>query len=180
MRHRPRGGGAPNDPIDGYTDILRLARELGLGLVVEMKDQPESAGQRAALIAETRAADMFDRVLFSAFDHVFLKALKAEFADIRTFGIIHERHVDPLAIARAGALDVYSVDHPYLDVARAAELRADGVAVSHFVPRPAVFERAGDQGAAALDRLAAALKAGVIDIFGCDDVAWGRAFLDRA
>lgn len=179
MRHRPRGGGAPNDPIEGYADILAHARELDLGLVVELKDQPETDAQRAALTATAREAGMLDRILFSAFDHVFLKDLKAEFPGIRTFGIVHERHVDPLAIARAGSLDVYSVDHPYLDEARAVDLRANGVGVAHFVPRPPVFERAGPQGTAALDRLATALRSGVIDIFGCDDVAWGRAFLNR-
>lgn len=178
LHHRPRKGGAANDPLSSLEDILDHARELGLGLVLELKDRLGEDIHFDRLIAAIDSAGMRQRILVSSFDHVVLRTLKRRHSDIATFGIIHERHVDPAAIARAGMLDAYSVDFPHLTPAAAADLTQAAVAVAHFVPNPIHFEQLGPFGETALAALADVLRSGNVAIFGCDDVAWGAAFLD--
>ncbi len=179
LRHRPRQGGAANDRLSSLEDILDHAGELGLGLVLELKDRLSDDLHFDRLVAALDEARMRQRVLVSSFDHVVLRTLKRRHSDITTFGIIHERHVDPVAIARAGMLDVYSVDFPHLTPAAAADLTQAGIAVAHFVPKPVYFEQLGPFAKAPLAALADMLRSGNVAIFGCDDVSWGAGLLGK-
>lgn len=177
LRHRRRAGGETSDALLSLEDLLAHASSMGVGLIIELKDRIDNDALFDRLLVALDDAGMREQVIVSSFDHVVLRTLKRRHSDIATLGIVHERHVDPVAVARAGLVDVYSVDFPHLEPAAAVDLRRAGVALAHFVPRPQFFEELDACGKEALETIATLLRSGNVAIFGCDDVAWGASFL---
>ena len=149
-----------------------LAKAESLGLVAEIKERlrVERLVERlAALLGETGAED---RVMLLSFDHVDLLRAKERFPSIRTEGITHARHADPVGVARAARLDSVSIElerfHP--DDARA--LHDAGVAIRCHVPPPAELAHDQQYGLDPLPALREWLSAGLIDALSGDDVTF--------
>lgn len=177
--HRTRArSGTPieGQPIETFEAVLGLFREIGLGLIVEIKDKvdgPAYLEQVAGLIAE---AGMTEQVLISSFDHVVLRDLKRIAPRLRTMGINYHRLADPAGVARSAAMDVMNTDYPQFAPDLADALHGAGVAVSHYLPRPDYFALRRSYGLDYHAELAAYLRAGLIDMLVGDDVSWMVAF----
>lgn len=166
------------DSLICLAETLDFAAALDLGLVVEVKDRLTESRHVRKLVEIVKGSSLRDRVLFSSFDHCFLRDLKESHPHVLTFGIIHTRHVSPVRIALEAQIDVYSVDYPRFHSDDAAALRAEGIRVSTFLPRSVTTDRNWDKHVGGLNETIESVKEGTLDILGMDDVAWGRAFLE--
>jgi glycerophosphoryl diester phosphodiesterase len=151
---------------------LAFARPAGLGLVVEIKERQriERLVERlAALLEETGALD--DVVLIS-FDHVDLRRAKDVIPGIRTEGITHARHADPVGVARSAQLDSLSIELDRFDPDDARALHEAGIALRCHVPPPPRLAQDRHYGIDPLPALQGWLAAGLIDTLSGDDVAF--------
>lgn len=161
-------------------ESIALAHELDLVLEVEIK---EKLGFQAYVDALRHAvADPSDgaRVMMISFDHAQLKFLKSAVPGIRTGGIVHERYADPVAVARLSELDQLCIDLDVFHPDDAAALHAANISIRCHVYDPGVWDAARRAGMNWDAEVAHWLKAGLIDTLSGDDVAWLRAFLERA
>ena len=99
------GDGFAGEPIPTLRQALALARELDMGLEVEIKEM-----RRLGPYLESRAALLDDaedraRITVISFDHTSLAAVKRAIPGLRTGGIVHARHGDPVGVARSAELD---------------------------------------------------------------------------
>jgi glycerophosphoryl diester phosphodiesterase len=163
-------------PIEPFEDILAYCRNLGLGLIVEIKDKFEGTAHLEQVVTLLKETDMFERVLISSFDYVVLRDIKRIAPGIRTMGINYHRLVDPASAASSAAMDVMNTDYPQFMPDIAESLHAAGVSVSHYVPPPQHFALRRSYGFDYLEVLQSHMRAGLIDMLVCDDVAWIVAF----
>ncbi|CAN7695235.1 glycerophosphodiester phosphodiesterase [Mesorhizobium sp. LjRoot246] len=164
-------------PIELFEDALTFCRDLGLGLIVEIKDKFEGTAYLEQVVGLLKKAGMFERVLISSFDYVVLRDIKRVAPGIRTMGINYHRLVDPAAAARSASMDIMNTDYPQFAPDLAEGLHAANIGVSHFVPRPEFFALRRGYGVDYLDMFDAYLRAGLIDMLVCDDVGWGVDFV---
>lgn len=160
------------EPIELFEDILTFSRDLGLGLIVEIKDKFEGTSYLERVINLLKNTDMFERVLISSFDYVVLRDIKRLAPGIRTMGINYHRLVDPASAARSATMDVMNTDYPQFAPDLAGNLHAAGFSVSHYVPSPQHFALRSSYGVDYLDLLQSHMRAGLIDMLICDDVGW--------
>jgi len=148
------------------------AAAIGLGLVVEIKEFQNLEGTYARIAELVETTDILDHAIFISFDHTVLKTLKDRIPAVRTEGILHARHVDPVGLARAARLDSVSVEHGMFRAEDGHSLHAAGIAVRHHFQRPqtyALYDAAGlDLMAGVVDLLAS----GAVDTISGDDVTW--------
>lgn len=159
-------------PIEPFEDILAYCHDLGLALIVEIKDKFEGLGYLENVVRLLKKTAMFERVLVSSFDYVVLRDIKHLAPGIRTMGINYHRLVEPAAAARSAAMDVMNTDYPQFAPDIAESLHAAGVSVSHYVPPPAHFVLRRSYGLDYRDLLQSYMRAGLIDMLVCDDVTW--------
>lgn len=173
--------GMPIDgqPIELFEDILAFCRDLGLGLIVEIKDKFQGTAYLEQVIALLKKARMLERVLISSFDYVVLRDIKRVAPEIRTMGINYHRLVDPAAAAHSASMDIMNTDYPQFSPDIAEGLHAANVGVSHFVPPPEFFDLRRGYGIDYREELEAYLTAGLIDMLVCDDVGWTVNFVTR-
>lgn len=173
VRTRARSG-APieGQPIELFEDVLTFFRGLGLGLIVEIKDKFEGTAYLEKVARLLDEAGMTERVLISSFDYLALREIKRVAPAIRTMGINYHRLTEPAAAARSALMDVMNTDYPQFARDLAEGLHADDIGVSHFVPRPDYFALRRGYGLDYLETLDVYLRAGLIDMIVCDDVAW--------
>ncbi len=151
-------------------EVLEFAKAEGLGLVAEIKERfrVERLVERLAELIEATGAR--DDVLLISFDHVDLRRAKERIPRLRTEGITHSRHAEPVALARAARLDSLSIEldrfHP--DDARA--LHGAGIAIRCHVPPPPELAELQRYGIDPLPELREWLAAGLIDSLSGDDV----------
>lgn len=173
LRTKARNGTAiEGQPIELFEDVLAFCRDLGLGLIVEIKDKFEGTGYLEQVAGLLDAAGMTDRVLISSFDYLVLREIKRIAPTIRTMGINYHRLVEPASAARSASMDVMNTDYPQFARDLAEGLHAADIGVSHFVPRPDYFALRRGYGLDYLETLDTYLRAGLIDMIVCDDVAW--------
>ena len=166
--------------VPTLAEAIALARELGMGLEVEVKekrDLPRYAAALARVLADP--ADLA-AVMMISFDHAHLRDLKRAIPGLTTGGICHARYGDPVALARAADLDELCIDlspfHP--DDARA--LHDAGIAIRCHAYRPAAMEAAERAGLGWTGALRGWLAEGLIDTLSGDDVAWCAARVAEA
>ncbi len=153
-------------------EVIDFAKSESLGLVVEIKERfrVERLIERLADLLEATGAR--DEALLISYDHVDLRRAKERIPRLRTEGITHCRHADPVAVARAARLDSLSIEleryHP--DDARA--LHGAGIAIRCHLPTPAEIALAQDYGIDPLPTLREWLAAGLIDALSGDDVGF--------
>jgi glycerophosphoryl diester phosphodiesterase len=164
-------------PIEPFENVLAFCSDLGLGLIVEIKDKFEGTAYLDQVVELLRAAGMLERVLISSFDYVVLRDIKRIAPGIRTMGINYHRLVEPAASARSATMDIMNTDYPQFAPDLAESLHSAGIGVSHFVPRPDFFALRSRYGVDYLQKLNAYLRAGMIDMLVCDDVGWGVDFV---
>jgi glycerophosphoryl diester phosphodiesterase len=164
-------------PIELFEDVLAFCRDLGLGLIIEIKDKLEGSAYLEQVVGLLNDAAMLKRVLISSFDYVVLRDIKQIAPSIRTMGINYHRLVDPAATARSAMMDVMNTDYPQFARDLAEGLHAANIGVGHFVPRPEFFALRRGYGVDYLEDLDTYLRAGLIDILVCDDVGWAVDFV---
>lgn len=180
FRTRARNGmPIEGQPIEPFEDILAYCRDLGLGLVVEIKDKFEGTAYLEQVVRLLKDARMFERVLISSFDYVVLRDIKRIAPGIRTMGINYHRLVEPAAAAHSASMDVMNTDYPQFAADIAEGLHAANVAVSHYVPPPEFFAIRRGYGVDYFEELSVYLSAGLIDMLVCDDVGWSVDFVAR-
>lgn len=161
------------------TQALTAARDLGLALLVEIKERQRPDRLIEILGAVLTAQRAIDDVLVISFDHPSLQRAQTRIAGLRTEIITHARHVDPAAVARnAGAASIAiesDMFHP--DDARA--LHAAGIAVRVTIPRPDRIALRAGYGLDPLCAVRAGLAEGLIDVLAGDDTRAVRALADH-
>jgi len=158
--------------VPTLAETLRLAREIDLALVIEIKEfqQVERLMNRLGeIVAETGGAD---DAIFISFDHTVLVALKKRFPELRTEGIPHARHADIVAVARSAELDSVSIELDMFQPEDGEALHRAGVAVRVHLHRPQYYARFASLGLDLLAGLRTALAEGKIDTVSGDDVAF--------
>jgi len=158
--------------LPGLREVLAYAQPAGLGLVAEIKERQridQLIERLAALLEETGA--LADVVLIS-FDHVDLRRAKDLIPGIRTEGITHARHADPVGVARSARLDSLSIELDRFDPEDAQALHAAGIAIRCHVPPPQKLAHDRQYGIDPLPQLQAWLAAGLIDTLSGDDVTF--------
>jgi glycerophosphoryl diester phosphodiesterase len=151
---------------------LDHACDIGLGLVVEIKEWRNLDRVFARIAALAAQTDILDHAIFISFDHTVLKTLKEAVPGVLTEGILHARHVDFVGMARAAGLDSVSVEHGMFRPEDGMALHAAGIAVRHHFQRPAFYETYAKAGIDLMADVQGWLAAGVIDTISGDDVAW--------
>ncbi len=174
------GAAFAGEPVPTLPQALALARELDIGLEVEIKEMMRFEAYLDSLAALMRDAEDRARAMMISFDHASLRAVKRAVPGIRTGGIVHERFGDPVAVARSADLDQLCIDltvfHP--DDARA--LHANGISIRCHAYSPQRIEQAEKVGLDYRRKLVESLREGLIDTLSGDDVAWVRAVADEA
>ena len=160
------------EPVPTLGEAFAHAREIGIGLVVEIKEFQDTDRLVEALAAYLAENEVADDAVFISFDHGFLKSLKARIPGIRTEGITHARHADIVAVARAADLDSVSIEQAMFRPEDGAALHAAGVAVRLHLQRPEEYEPYADAGIDLLSPVRAWIEAGVVDTISGDDVAF--------
>jgi glycerophosphoryl diester phosphodiesterase len=169
------------EPVPTLSEALEVAAEIGLGLVVEMKEVRRTdvmIERLAALCSENTAA--LGRIILISFNHVDLVTAKAAIPGLRTEGITHARHADPVGIAHAAGLDSLSIEWMMFHPDDAARLHEAGIAIRCHLPRPAWFAANAAIGRDYRPRVIEALRAGLIDSLSGDDVAFLRDLVNEA
>lgn len=163
-------------PIERFEDILVNARDLGLGLIVEIKDPIRDPEVIWPVWDAIDAAGMKRRVLISSFDHLLLRNIGQLWDGVRTYGISYHRLVAPADLARQAGFSVLNIDYPHFTAEAARALHDADIAVGHYLPRPGYFAQRQAFGVDYYSDLRAYLADGLIDMLTCDDVAWAMDF----
>jgi glycerophosphoryl diester phosphodiesterase len=163
--------------IPALTETIELARTLGLGLVVEIKERRRLEELIARLGQVLEAARAVDDVVMLSFDHPSLLRVKERIPGVRTEIITHARHVDVVAVARAARADSVSIELDMLHAGDALALAEAEIGIRCHLPPPDWLARHEAYGLDPTAELARALKAGAIASLSGDDVSFLRSRL---
>lgn len=166
--------------VPTLTEALDHAREIGLGLVVEVKESQNLDGVVDRLSDLIATAGFNERAILISFDHAFLRSAKHRLPGIRTEGIVHARHADIAGVARAADLDSVSIEHMMFRPEDGDALHQAGVAVRLHFQRPAFYDRYAAAGIALLPDVRKWIADGVIDTISGDDVAFLFGLAEQA
>jgi glycerophosphoryl diester phosphodiesterase len=174
------GADFAGEPVPTLAEALDHATDIGLGLVVEIKEF-QNLDRTYTRIAELAAnTNLLDHAIFISFDHTVLKTLKDHVPAVRTEGILHARHVGLVDLARAARLDSVSVEHRMFRPEDGKALHDAGIAVRHHFQRPKSYDVYAAQGLDLMDGVVEWLASGVIDTISGDDVTWLADLARRA
>src|ERR671919_25605 len=159
------------------TETLELARAVGLGLVVEIKERRRVEEIIARLGQVLEAARALDEVVVLSFDHPSLLRVKERIPGARTEIITHARHVDIVAVARAAHADSISIELDMLHADDALALAGAGIGIRCHLPPPDWLARHEAYGLSPAAELVRALQGGAITSLSGDDVGFLRGLL---
>jgi glycerophosphoryl diester phosphodiesterase len=160
------------EPVPTLAEAVAHAAEIGLGLVVEIKEFQNLEGTFARIKELARTSDILDHAIFISFDHTVLATLKDYVPGVRTEGILHARHVGLVDLARAARLDSVSVEHGMFRPEDGMALHAAGIAVRHHFQRPKTYDLYTAAGLDLMAGMVEMLAAGAVDTISGDDVLW--------
>ena len=163
--------------IPTLAETIELAKGLGLGLVVEIKERRRVDEILARLREVLEQTQALEEVVLLSFDHRSMVLAKERIRGIRTEIITHARHVDIVAIARAARADSISIELDMLHADDASALAEAGVGIRCHLPRPEWLARHEAYGLDPTAGLVTALEAGSITSLSGDDVSFLREFL---
>lgn len=166
--------------VPTLAQTLALAEEIGLGLEVEIKERRDLPRFAKALAALLEDPALKARVMVISFDHVSLHWLKTQIPGIRTGGIVHARHADPVRVATSAGLDELCIDLSVWTAEDARRLHEAGVVNRCHAYAPATIDRMIRAALDPLPVLRDALAAGLIDTLSGDDVGWLAALATEA
>ncbi len=165
--------------VPTLTELLRYGKEAGLGFEVEIKEPRRTdvlIDRLAAVLAET---DALDDMLIISFDHTVVHEAKRRIPGLKTEGIIHARHADPVGVAKAARLDALSIEFAMFHPDDARALHDAGIAIRCHVPRPERVARWRAYGIDIEPTLGEWLGSGLIDSLSGDDVGYLKGLVDR-
>lgn len=162
------------------TEAITFARQIGLGLEVEVKEKRDLAGYGRALARALADPSDLAQVMMISFDHAHLHDLKQAIPGLVTGGICGARYADPVGLARAATLDEVCIDLSAFHPDDAAALHDAGIAIRCHAYNPAEMAEAQRAGLAWQDDLQRWLAGGLIDTLSGDDVAWCAAMVAKA
>lgn len=165
------------EKIPALGEALEIARELDIGLEIEVKEKLAFDTYVKVLKGLVGEPDILERVMMISFDHVSLKAIKQKIPGIKTGGIVHERFGDPIAVARSADLDELCIDLAVFNLEDAARLQDEGIAIRCHAYKPERFANAMRAGLNWAPMLKTALDKNLIDTLSGDDVAWLGKFV---
>jgi len=174
------GASFADEPVPTLSEALALAREIGLGLEVEIKEKRNLPGFAMALAALLEDPENLARVMVISFDHVSLRWLKTQIPGVRTGGIVHARHADPVQVALSAGLTELCIDLAVWDAGDAQRLHAAGIVNRCHAYAPATIDKMARAGLDPRPMLHDALAAGLIDTLSGDDVGWIAALAAKA
>jgi glycerophosphoryl diester phosphodiesterase len=163
--------------IPTLTETIELAKALGVGLVVEIKERRRVDQAIARLREVLEATQALEDIVLLSFDHPSLLLAKEGIPGIRTEIITHARHVDIVAVAQAARADSISVELDMLHADDAAALAEAGVGIRCHLPQSAWLARHRAYGLDPTRELVTALRGGTITSISGDDVGPLREFL---
>lgn len=158
--------------VPTLTEAIRHAREIGIGLVVEIKEflsLPKLFDRLEEVIDETNGNEV---AIFISFDHVVLKRLKERIPAVQTEGIVHAHHADIVRVAEAADLDCVAIDYDMFRAEDGKALHEAGVAIRVHLERPTIYERYLAGGVDLLENARTSLAEGHIDTISGDDVRY--------
>lgn len=158
--------------VPTLSEAIALARELDIGLEVEVKEQRDFKAFNEALMRDLADPADRERVMMISFNHAHLKQLKALIPGLKTGGIAHERFSDPIVVCRSADLDELCIDLDVFAPEDARRLHEAGISIRCHAFKPATMEAAGKSGLKWLELLKSSLRDGLIDSVSGDDVAW--------
>ena len=165
--------------VSTLTELLRYGKEAGLGFEVEIKEPLRTdvlIDRLAVVLAET---DAIDEILAISFDHTVVQEAKRRIPGLKTEGITHARHADPVGVAKAGQLDALSIEFGMFHPDDARALHAAGVAIRCTLPRPDRIAKWRDYGVDIEPAVGEYLADGLIDSLSGDDVGYLKGLVDR-
>jgi glycerophosphoryl diester phosphodiesterase len=166
------------EPIPTLAETLEYARG-NLGLVIEIKERQrvDKLIEKLGMVLEE--AGMLEEVIIISFSHPVLVQVKERISNVRTEGITHARHVNPVRLAKEARLDSLSIEvemfHP--DDARA--LHEAGVAIRCHLPRPDELAFYKKLGLDIESHVVQWLREGLMDSLSGDDVAFLKRMVDN-
>jgi glycerophosphoryl diester phosphodiesterase len=111
--------------IPTLAEVLTLARELGIELVLELKE----CGFEAAVLQEITRAGMEPHVMIASFYHASVLTIKEHAPRLKTGIILSSLPVFPIAVARAARADVIFQRYPRLTGDYVAEASKENITV---------------------------------------------------
>jgi glycerophosphoryl diester phosphodiesterase len=165
------------EPIPTLRETLEYAKGK-LGLVIEIKERQrvdKLIEKLAPLLEET---GMLGEVIIISFSHPVLVQVKERIPGVRTEGITHARHVNPVRIAKEARLDSLSVEVAMFHPDDAKALHEAGVAIRCHLPRPEELTFYKNLGFDIELHVGQWLREGLIDSLSGDDVAFLRKVVD--
>ena len=168
------------EPVPTLAEALAFARDTGLGLEVEIKEKRNLPGFVRALAALLEDPENLARVMVISFDHVDMRWLKTQIPGVRTGGIVHARHADPVQVAQTARLDELCIDLAVWNPEDAQRLHMAGVVNRCHAYAPATIAKILQAGLDPRPMLRDALAAGLIDTLSGDDVGWVAALAAEA
>jgi glycerophosphoryl diester phosphodiesterase len=167
-----------NEPIPTLRETLEYARG-NLGLVIEIKERQrvdKLIEKLGVLLEET---GMLEDVIIISFDHPALVRVKERIPNVRTEGITHARHVNPVRIAKDARLDSLSIEVDMFHPDDARTLHDAGVAIRCHLPRPEELAFYKSLGLDIEPQVGDWLSKGLIDSLSGDDVAFLKRIVDK-
>lgn len=110
-------------PIPGLTQVLELAKELGVLLNVEIKDLKGLAGENEIVedvVARIERADLVDRVIVSSFNAGYVYRVKRANPNLASAWLIEEEEPNPILTLTETDADAF---HPGYWVTSADQIR---------------------------------------------------------
>lgn len=161
-------------------ETIKVARQFGLGLEVEVKEKRDLAGYGRALAVALADPSDLAQVMMISFDHVHLRELKRLIPGLVTGGICGSRFADPVGVAKSACLDELCIDLSAFHPGDAAALHDDGIAIRCHAYNPSELAEARRAGLGWEDDLRRWLQLGLIDTLSSDDVGWCARFVAAA
>lgn len=166
------------EPIPTLRETLEYARN-NLGLVIEIKERQrvdKLIEKLGGLLEETA---MLEDVIIISFDHPVLVRVKERILNIRTEGITHARHINPVRLAKDAKLDSLSTEVDMFHPNDAKALHEAGIAIRCHLPRPDELAFYKSLGLDIEAQVGEWLAKGLIDSLSGDDVAFLKSLVDK-
>ncbi len=130
---------SPDLRIPTLVEALRLSKELGMWVNIEIKDVSKamppslSAGIVSRVLALVESEKMNDQVVISSFNHDYVRESKKIAEHILT-GVLtpHKFSGNPVAVVRSAGADAWHPGHKYLSCSAVASVREAGLAVNPY------------------------------------------------
>lgn len=166
--------------IPTFRETVLWAKQHGLGLDAELKDDDRPDLLAARVVEILRETDGFGHVRIISFDHKELAAIRRRDDRLRTQAILHARHADIAHVLNSCGAESASIELQMFDPEDARAMHAAGLCNRVHLPRPDRLAVGWAHGRDPLPRIRTWLRQGLIDVLSGDDVAFLRRLVESA